>query len=86
MVYEGLLDLWKIKGLMVRDRTSLDHCPILVQGNHHNWGPKPFKLNVGLTMRDSMVINGDADFGNRWRSMGRSIFSFKRSRSFSNPS
>lgn len=71
---------------MVRDRTSLDHCPILVQGNHHNWGLKPFKLNVGLTMRDSMVINGKADFGNRWRSMGRSIFSFKRSRSFSNPS
>ncbi|CAI8597259.1 unnamed protein product [Vicia faba] len=39
-----LCDLWKIKEIMVGEWSLLDHYPLLLVGNHVDWGPNPFKL------------------------------------------
>ncbi|XP_058742075.1 uncharacterized protein LOC131614520 [Vicia villosa] len=44
LISDSLLDLWKVKGIMVGERSLSDHCPIWLAGNFVDRGPKPFKM------------------------------------------
>lgn len=44
LVSSGIVDSWDIEGRVVGSRRKYDNCPIWLQRNSQNWGPKPFKL------------------------------------------
>lgn len=45
LVSDGWLFLWKSVAQLVGKTDVSDHCPIMLRGEQHNWGLKPFRFN-----------------------------------------
>ncbi|XP_050874962.1 uncharacterized protein LOC127078559 [Lathyrus oleraceus] len=44
LLFEGLINSWKIVAQQVGDKDILDHKPVWIKESNANWGPKPFKV------------------------------------------
>ncbi|XP_058783306.1 uncharacterized protein LOC131657982 [Vicia villosa] len=53
LVSEKVLNDWGVIGQMVRERDISDHCPIWLEVDIKDWGPKPFKFNNEWFYHDS---------------------------------
>lgn len=45
LITEGIIEEWGVTNQWVGDRDISDHCPIWLDCNVENWGPKPFRFN-----------------------------------------
>lgn len=43
LMYEGIIEKWKLKAERIINRVVFDHCLILIKSKVLNWGPIPFK-------------------------------------------
>ncbi|KAI5403769.1 hypothetical protein KIW84_051070 [Lathyrus oleraceus] len=55
LISEKLFDLWGVGGIVVGDRSISDHCPIWLNCNIVDWGPKPFKFFKGWCEHDDFI-------------------------------
>ncbi|KAI5415173.1 hypothetical protein KIW84_040576 [Lathyrus oleraceus] len=55
LISEKLFDLWGVGGIVVGDRSISDHCPIWLNCNIVDWGPKPFKFFKGWCEHDDFT-------------------------------
>ncbi|KAI5439123.1 hypothetical protein KIW84_024770 [Lathyrus oleraceus] len=55
LISEKLFDLWGVGGIVVGDRSISDHCPIWLNCNFVDWGPKPFKFFKGWCEHDDFI-------------------------------
>ncbi|XP_058768462.1 uncharacterized protein LOC131642211 [Vicia villosa] len=53
LVAEKVLNNWGVIGQMVGERDISDHCPIWLEVDNNDWGPKPFKFNNEWFSHDS---------------------------------
>ncbi|XP_058776652.1 uncharacterized protein LOC131650972 [Vicia villosa] len=76
LVSEGLVDAWGLKGQSIEARSISDHCPISLQANLLNWGPKPFKFFSAWTTHPNFYSLVE-DVWSVPIAHGRSMFRFK---------
>ncbi|KAI5447832.1 hypothetical protein KIW84_015326 [Lathyrus oleraceus] len=55
LISEKLFDLWGVGGIVAGDRSISDHCPIWLNCNFVDWGPKPFKFFKGWCEHDDFI-------------------------------
>ncbi|XP_058787450.1 uncharacterized protein LOC131661827 [Vicia villosa] len=55
LVSDKVVNDWGIVGQFVGDRDLSDHCPIWLEVDNNNWGPKPFKFNNEWFSIDSFL-------------------------------
>ncbi|KAI5398482.1 hypothetical protein KIW84_064028 [Lathyrus oleraceus] len=55
LIFEKLFDLWGVGGIVAGDRSISDHCPIWLNCNFVDWGPKPFKFFKGWCEHDDFI-------------------------------
>ncbi|KAI5437241.1 hypothetical protein KIW84_023385 [Lathyrus oleraceus] len=55
LISEKLFDLWGVGGIVAGDRSISDHCPIWLNCNFVDWGPKPFKFFKGWCEHDEFI-------------------------------
>ncbi|KAI5430646.1 hypothetical protein KIW84_035018 [Lathyrus oleraceus] len=55
LMSEKLFDLWCVGGIVAMDRSISDHCPIWLNCNFVDWGPKPFKFFKGWCEHDEFI-------------------------------
>ncbi|XP_058767480.1 uncharacterized protein LOC131641192 [Vicia villosa] len=73
LISDKVVNDWGIVGQFVGDRDLSDHCPLWLEVDNNNWGPKPFKFNNEWFSFDSFIpfmkkeweglkVEGMADF------------------------
>ncbi|KAI5423367.1 hypothetical protein KIW84_046364 [Lathyrus oleraceus] len=55
LISEKLFDLWGVGGIVAGDRSISNHCPIWLNCNIVDWGPKPFKFFKGWCKHDDFI-------------------------------
>ncbi|XP_058753205.1 uncharacterized protein LOC131626408 [Vicia villosa] len=77
LVSEKVVNDWGVVGQMVGERDVSDHCPIWLEMDQNNWGPKPFKFNNEWFSCDSFYAFVEKEW-KRFRVEGRGDYVLKQ--------